>query len=437
MEETHIFYNWIKRSRIVSLIFSFCLLSVPAYAQFAEGDGSKNNPYQVATLEQLQAIGESDFLDKHFIQTEDIDASVTINWEGGKGFRPIGSSSSVFSGSYDGQGFVISNLVINRTEDDHIGLFGVTSESVIKHVHLNDIDIHGRDWVGGLVGSGHSVLIEYSKVSGQIIGNNYVGSLAGGGYNQVNYSYSQANVNGHNYVGGLIGSYGIITESFSTGNVTGNEIVGGLVGANLYIHSSYATGNVAGNSRVGGLVGENEATPTGDYAVIVQSYATGKVTGDDLAGSLVGNRIANMLSNYWSSQSSGRDNWIGSNYNNKLLYLEKVSPSNGEEEWIGSESNRERLPVSITTSRTNLDRFYQTAKYGSADDPSIQLFGPPIVDVEDLAINQMQGQNAWIYMHKLDFVDTWQLTDGYPRLRWESPVDTVQAPDAAIIWVDR
>ena len=47
----------------------------------------------------------------------DIDASATSGWNGGLGFVPIGTFGSGFSGSLDGQGFTISNLFINRSEE--------------------------------------------------------------------------------------------------------------------------------------------------------------------------------------------------------------------------------------------------------------------------------------------------------------------------------
>ncbi len=62
--------------------------------QFAGGSGTGEDPYQIETVEQLQAIADMVNLDKHFILIADIDASETENWDNGKGFNPIGSWSS-------------------------------------------------------------------------------------------------------------------------------------------------------------------------------------------------------------------------------------------------------------------------------------------------------------------------------------------------------
>ena len=47
------------------------------------------------------------------------------------GFAPIGNLSSNFSGSFDGLGHTISNLTINRSSTDYVGLFGYSNGGVI------------------------------------------------------------------------------------------------------------------------------------------------------------------------------------------------------------------------------------------------------------------------------------------------------------------
>ena len=44
-------------------------------------------------------------------------------WDGGKGWNPIGSSSTNYTSAFEGGGHVIRNLFISRTRDD-VGLFG-------------------------------------------------------------------------------------------------------------------------------------------------------------------------------------------------------------------------------------------------------------------------------------------------------------------------
>ena len=402
------------------LFIAFIAIS-SAHAQFAGGEGTEDDPYQIATLEQLQAVGDSVHLDKHFIQIADIDASDTESWNEGKGFEPIGSSSNhSFTGSYDGNGHEISGLHIDRPERDGVGLFGFvyprSASGTIANLCLHQINIAGRDRVGGLIG-----FIRWGGkvsgvcVSGNISGGNTVGGLVGDGRNgQISNSNATVNVTGSGAVGGLVGSRGIITNSIATGDVTGGSSIGGLVGGgslvensvatgNVYgtrfvgglagsvsfVHASYATGDVFGNRYVGGLVGYINIPPEEwEVNVVSQSYATGKVSGGEYAGGFVGrNDREQIKAGYWDVLSSGTEHGVG---------------------FESKGSGKNKVPLE---------------------------YPPTINDVTGLETEQMQEQNAWIYMHKFDFDQTWQLTEGYPRLRWEEPEDSVQAPEAAIIWV--
>ena len=77
----------------------------------------------------------------------DIDCSGIAN------FIPIGVWGSRFTGTFDGQGYKITHLYINRATWDYVGLFGCTgSGSEIKDVGLEEVNVSGYMRVGGLVG---------------------------------------------------------------------------------------------------------------------------------------------------------------------------------------------------------------------------------------------------------------------------------------------
>ena len=154
------------------LIAVFVLLPVFAAAQFANGSGTEEDPYQVETLEQLQEI--RNHTDKHFIQIADIDASETAEWDDGKGFDPLGGRFY-----YDGQGYVISDLTINRADRNSVGLFGHAGNSILKNIGLENADITGNRWVGGLVGDSNLSRIVNSWITGKETENRDVGGLAG------------------------------------------------------------------------------------------------------------------------------------------------------------------------------------------------------------------------------------------------------------------
>ena len=71
---------------------------------------------EIASIEDLQKIGNDEAypLDGDYVLTQDIDASETVDWNGGEGFEPIGSEDTPFTGVFDGRGHVIDGLAMRR-----------------------------------------------------------------------------------------------------------------------------------------------------------------------------------------------------------------------------------------------------------------------------------------------------------------------------------
>ena len=66
----------------------------------------------------------------------------------------------------------------------------------------------------------------------------------------------------------------------------------------------------------------------------------------------------------------------------------------------------------------------------------LEMTSPENNDVTGLDTGQMTGQDAYIHMYRLDFENTWQLTEGYPVLAWQDPEDAVDPPEVPIIRAD-
>ncbi len=100
------------------LLVLSCVLS-PAFAQAGctpdEGSGSSSSPYRIDTLCELQGISSSPTA--HYELVANIDASETVSWNGGAGFRPIASTvTDGFLGSFvNASDHVISSLTISRS----------------------------------------------------------------------------------------------------------------------------------------------------------------------------------------------------------------------------------------------------------------------------------------------------------------------------------
>ena len=85
-----------------------------------------------------------------------------IDCSGFGNFEPIGTSwSNPFNGTFDGKGYKITNLYINRSSTDCVGLFGRTgSGSKITNVGLEEVNVNGSNEVGGLAGYNEGETIE-------------------------------------------------------------------------------------------------------------------------------------------------------------------------------------------------------------------------------------------------------------------------------------
>jgi hypothetical protein len=170
-----------------------------------------------------------------------------------------------FFGVFDGNGHVISSLTIDAMTQDNIGLFGYVGGQ-IKNLGVTNVNITGRNCVGGLVGWNEGTITACyatGSVNGAGVENWYIGGLVGlNFFGTLTNCYAAGSVSGTDStgVGGLVGDneLGTLTNCYSTGAVSGYGGVGGLAGWNSYgsLISCYATGSVSGNSfDVGGLVG--------------------------------------------------------------------------------------------------------------------------------------------------------------------------------------
>ena len=239
--------------RAILLTITICSSSFPAYAKYSGGTGEPNDPYRIATAEDLMLLGDSpeDYA-KHFLLTADID--LDPNLPGRKVFDKAVIAPDVnavedyfqgttFTGIFDGNGHTISYLTI--AGDDYVGLFGELAEAEVKYLGLLHVKITGSgDYVGSLLGSNgddgvQGGLVTCCYSTGAVGGVRYVGGLVGGNGGNVVRCYSTSAVTGDSVVGGLVGQNGLyfgntfvgaVTESYSTGPVSGNELVGGFAG---------------------------------------------------------------------------------------------------------------------------------------------------------------------------------------------------------------
>ena len=280
--------NWDVNSSVPDLVNGD---NVDIKSRFAGGKGTENDPYQISNVSQLQDMSLD--VRGNYTLINDIDASPTNDWNNGTGFEPIGNitgynydyNPNAFNGTFNGNGFIIRNLFINRSSAGGIGLFGyIRNNGFIRNVGLIDVKVSGDFYVGGLAGQNFGVVVN-CYATGNVSCDNIVGGLIGeniGG--TISNCYTTGNVSGHYNTGGFVGlNRGTVMDCFTIGNVIGDENSGGFIGTNQgTVKNCYVIGNFTGRYRVGGLIGINEGE-------IENCYVTGNVRGTgEYIGGLVG-----------------------------------------------------------------------------------------------------------------------------------------------------
>lgn len=202
--------------------------------EFAGGSGTEIDPYLVATAEHLNNV--RNHLDAFFLQTADIDLGVAP-WNEGEGWMPLGSNEARATGSYNGNGHIVSNLFINRPAADHQGLWGYVDGFSLSNLGVDNLQVTGKESTGGMIGTTR--------------------------YSEVDNCYAIGSVTGYGtYNGGFVGINGVystITNCYAMGSVSGSvSNIGGFAGYNHYssISNCYANGTVSGYYFKGGFVGD-------------------------------------------------------------------------------------------------------------------------------------------------------------------------------------
>ena len=146
----------IANGKIVGLLDDELVLSTPEVIYWhadSDHDGTSEEKAYIITnawgLEYLATYvnGGNNTSHMYFKLGADIDMS------GINHFTPIGfGSDKVFRGYFDGQDYTISGLTINQPNDSYVGLFGHVVNGVVQNVILSDANISGHNYVGGIVG---------------------------------------------------------------------------------------------------------------------------------------------------------------------------------------------------------------------------------------------------------------------------------------------
>lgn len=252
-----------------------------------------------------------------------------------KGFKPLFNSRTPFVGSLDGQSHTISNLYINRPQENQVGLFQQLNGEV-KNLQIENANITGNSEVGIVAGLNEGEIAN-TQTNGQVKSSGDTGGIAGTNGGTIRDSYSSATVEGGSYSAGIAGyndagevtktefegqvigistagivgrnSRGEVSETYSSGTVSGELFVGGIVASNYgSLSNSYSEATVKGEKgSTGGVVGSNGDT-------VSNTYSTGEVETEweDGGGGLIGGSNGGEVSNsFWNSEISGQESSAG------------------------------------------------------------------------------------------------------------------------------
>ncbi len=307
--------------KVPAVSFAIFLLSVlpkSGPVTYYSGSGTPNDPYLIYTAEEMNQIGLNftDW-DKNFKLMADINLAAYT----GTQFSRIGTDDRhAFSGVFNGNGHKIYNFTYTAPDSSYVGIFGHISDTArVEKVALVNVNVNGSEYVGGLVGYNEGTISD-SSVAGAVSGFSFVGGLAGYNFSGTISNCSSTGViicgDSSAYLGGLVGySNGVISNCHSKGTVAGgntSNCLGGLLGLNDgIISNSFSTTDVSSGSSarwLGGLAGYNNNT-------VSACWAGGNVSGGSLrhaVGGLVGEiGQPGFVSNCYATGEISADHDVG------------------------------------------------------------------------------------------------------------------------------
>jgi hypothetical protein len=217
-----------------------------------------------------------------------IDLASTSGWNGGKGWEPM-----YFAGTFDGNGFEIRNLPINRAGQWGVGLFSHLDRAIVRNVGLTNVNVKASGVTGALAGLITESQVTSSYVEGTVTGVAgafgaafEVGLFAGKiSSSEVSRSYSRGSVTGSltsagGFAGVIDAGFGArsdvhecyartdVTPDSTASTVWAGGFAGQLVESDaLNLYAGGGTLNVVrGRGYVGGVFGELIGPIQFDYA---------------------------------------------------------------------------------------------------------------------------------------------------------------------------
>lgn len=227
--------------------------SIDIYADsYAGGDGSKTNPYEIATAEQLAKLARdvnngNTFRGKYFKLTADIDLSGGIWMPIGKYYNYGNSNNRLFFGKFDGNGHVIKNMHIQWEDVDDKkaksvwGLFSTlqgessTNLTTVTNLIIENATVEKKQ---GFKPDGPSYNV--GVVAGEIYGNTELSNIIIHG-SEITDNDETYEINRETKIGGIAGNVQTDSnnETFRIFNIAADTKINMLKKASVFYNQFY------------------------------------------------------------------------------------------------------------------------------------------------------------------------------------------------------
>ena len=302
------------REKLLSLLLSFGLIlgmiPMTAFAEnaaetwldfaatdFAGGSGTKDDPYQIATAEQLaklaKEVNSGAVSQNHSMEYFKLTNSIDLS---GHRWVPIGYGNTTntfgFYGYFDGNDQTITGLYVDeRGNNVDAGLFGSvvahSTETLLKNIYIENAEVYAGDETDDTQGLAYG-----AGVLAGSLGTSYPTEYA-----VIENCHVTGQVDSKMYAGGLVGSvnYGHISNCTSDTTVTGHTASGGFVGYPFQssLKNNTAKGSVSSTGHsTGGFAGSANggctfANNTTEASATSTAWSTGGFVGYDENSSFI------------------------------------------------------------------------------------------------------------------------------------------------------
>ena len=363
---------------VTTMIMPTMMLAESITPKRPKGEGTVEKPFKISNREELywfarlvngKLENEKKNTSANAILTDDITVNEGVLDAVNKGqvsdfieWEPIGTSytdDKAYSGTFDGKGYTISGLYIDKTSSYYVGLFGcIGANGKISNVGVLDSYFQFSALGGGVCGMNKNGELQNCSNSSTVICKTQdgTGGVCGKNYGTVRDCKNTGSVRGTAPLGGVCGSnsYGTITNCFNDGTVSGQDAVGGVCGAyfggtttNCYYLSNTATHGIGGQADVSGKAEKMsiEHFESGEVAWLLNGKGLGEqvwgqqlgidpspVLGSDykVIKAAQGDKDANGHYTYWATFSNLKNDVTLSVPSDRKLYVYNATVSGGK-----------------------------------------------------------------------------------------------------------